>query len=460
MPSLHDLRTPTNQRTVIVTAFVLLIAFVAIYAPAVGRGFIKDDFEWLAHSRFDSVAAARAVFTQAPSGFFRPMVSLSFAGGRFLYGFDARWYGLTNLLLALGCSVGVFALARALALPPGAALLAAAVWAFNWHGINMALLWISGRTALTVVLFATFSAAAFASKRFWLASVLLLLTLLSKEEAVLLPFVLTAWAVGNAMVRRVSSRPIAAFVVGSAAAEILYFFLRIQSGAFTPATAPSFYRFDFSLGTVVSNVGQYLDRTATFATVVVILWFVSARPKTTRITADLWSVIAFGMMWWLGTLAMTVFLPVRSSLYACLPSVGIALVAGAFVTASWPTLSRAASRRAILVVAALPFILWPVYQARNLPLRREAELSTDTLTALQRVATERGAGIVVVVHDDRSSKPPLINPFGGFIQDAANLIVRPTISVWLDPPPTAGLQPPSHVDVELALKRGSIVQVR
>jgi hypothetical protein len=82
------------------------------------------------------------------------------------------------------------------------------------------------------------------------------------------------------------------------------------------------------------------------------------------------------------------------------------------------------------------------------------------LTALQRVATERGAGIVVVVHDDRSSKPPLINPFGGFIQDAANLIVRPTISVWLDPPPTAGLQPPSHVDVELALKRGSIVQVR
>jgi hypothetical protein len=392
------------------------------------------------------------------------VVSVSFAIDRHLCGLDARCYGLTNVLLALGCAGGVFALARALSLPRNAALLAAAMWAFNWHGINMALLWISGRTALLLVLFATFTAAAFVRRRFWSASVLLLLTLLSKEEAVLLPAVLIAWAVGTAAVRQVSWRSLAPFLVGSTVAEIVYFSLRLQSGAFTPSTAPPFYRFSFSLGTLVSNTGQYLDRTATFAAVVVILWFVSARPKATRMTTGLWTVVALGVLWWLGALALTVFLPVRSSLYACLPSVGAVLVASSLVTASWPTLSSAAYRRAILVVTALPFVMWPVYHARNRPLLLEAELSTSTLAALQVVASERGAGTVVVVHDDRSGKPPLMTPFGGVIQDAANLMVRPGIKVWLDPPPgeaaPADLPPPSDIDVELALKQGSIVRVR
>jgi len=91
----------------------------------------------------------------------------------------------------------------------------------------------------------------------------------------------------------------------------------------------------------------------------------------------------------------------------------------------------------------MPLVLWPVYHARNGPLLREAELSTSTLTALQVVAMERGPGAVVIVHDDRSSKLSLINPFGGFLQDAADLIVRPRIQVWLDPP--AGPERPNVI---------------
>jgi hypothetical protein len=445
------------------TLLVLALAFSVIYVPEVGHGFIKDDFEWIAHSRIGSWSELGQAFRRAPSGFFRPMVSVSFALDRHVCGLDARCYGLTNVLLALGCAGGVFALALALSVPKYAALLAAAVWAFNWHGVNVALMWISGRTALVVVLFATLTAVAFVRRRFWVASILLFLTLLSKEEAVLLPGVLIVWAVGSAIARRVSWRPIAPFVVGSAIAEGVYFLLRSQSGAFTPSTAPSFYQFSLTVGTLVSNAGQYLDRTSTFAGVIMLLWFIGARPKCTRMTAELWAVVALGVLWWLGALAITVFLPVRSSLYSCLPSVGVALVASALVHASSSTLSSAACRRTIVVLTVTPFVMWPVYHARNGPLRREAELSTSTLTALQMVATERGADAVVIVHDDRSSKPSLINPFGGFLQDAADLTVRPKIHVWLDPPPAEteprNLTPPSRVDAELSLERGSIVRV-
>lgn len=454
---------PSHSIWFLGTLLVLVLVFGAIYVPDVGHGFIKDDFEWIPHSRITSWSELGQTFRQAPSGFFRPMVSLSFALDRSVCGLDARCYGLTNVLLALAGAGAVFGLAAALSLPRYAALVAAAVWSLNWHGVNVALMWISGRTALVVVLFAILTAIAFVRQRFWLASILLLLTLLSKEEAVLLPGVLIAWAVGGAIVRRVSWRPIVPFIIGAAMAEGLYFFLRSRSGAFTPSTVPSFYQFDFTLGGLASNAGQYLDRTATFASVIVVLWFVSARPKTTRMTAKLWSAVALAALWWVGALALTIFLPVRSSLYACLPSVGAALVAAALVSASWSTLSWAACRRAVLILTATPLVLWPVYHARNGPLRREAELSTSTLTALQVLATEHGPGAVVIVHDDRSSKPSLINPFGGFLQDAADLIVRPRIQVWLDPPAEPErprLPPPSDAAAELRLKSGSIVRTR
>jgi hypothetical protein len=138
---------------------------------------VKDDFVWIARSRLETPADWAALFG-APTGFFRPAVSLTFAANRSVCGLHPLCYGLTNLALAIGCAAGIFATARGLSLPPGAALLAAALWAFNWHGINMAVLWISGR--------------------------------------------------------------------------ILYFVLRGRSGAFTPGSAPSFYRLlDQSFGTLL-----------------------------------------------------------------------------------------------------------------------------------------------------------------------------------------------------------------
>ena len=442
-------------------ACLLLVAFSLIYAPAAGHGFVKDDFGWIARSRIRSPHEALNLLG-APSGFFRPLVSLSFGVNRWACGVQPRCYGLTNVVLAIGCACALFLLARALSLPAEAALLASAIWIFNWHGINMGVLWISGRTALVAVLLGVLAATAFVRQRPWIAALLGFAAMLSKEEAVLLPPVLIAWSVAEGAVRR-RWRPAAwviQFAIGSAVLTVLYFVLRERSGALTPSTAPAFYRLSFTPARILRNGPAYLDRSATFAGAVLLAWLAICRPISSVLRPLNWSIVRFGTLWFTGALAVTVFLPVRSSLYACLPSVGVALMAAALVAGTWPSISTHRQRRAVLAGLALPMLLWPVYSSRNRNSVREAELSAHTISALQQVASEHGEGAVVLLRDDRSQKPSLDNSFGTLIQDAADLMVTPPIKVWIDPPPVdaalAGLQPPSHVDIVLTLRDGRL----
>lgn len=117
-------------------ACLLLFAFSIIYVPAVGHGFVKDDFGWIARSHIRSPRDALNLLG-APSGFFRPLVSLSFGLNQWVCSVQPRSYGLTNVVLAIGCAGAIFLLARALSLPAAAALLANAIWMFNWHGIPL-----------------------------------------------------------------------------------------------------------------------------------------------------------------------------------------------------------------------------------------------------------------------------------------------------------------------------------
>ena len=365
------------------------------------------------------------------------------------------------MVLALGCAGGIYTLARALDLPRGGALAASAIWAFNWHGISMSLQWISGRTALVLVLFATAAAAAFLRGRYWLASLLCLGAMLSKEEGVLLPaiFIAVAFAITPSG-GRPPTRALTQLVAGAVIAEGVYFYLRSGSGAFVPATAPSFYRFTFSPALIASNTLHYVDRTATFAVVVALIWLWLTRSRF-AMTLRSRRVIVFASLWWAGTLAITVWLPVRSSLYACLPSVGVALIVAVLLTEAFGSASMQAARRAVAAGLLLPFVLSPIYYLRALPALLEAELSTTTLDALQQVATQVGPGTSVRLFDNRAERPSLMHPFGTSIQEAADLMVSPSILVWIEPPPddavAAGLRPPSHVDVELRLQNGRIV---
>jgi hypothetical protein len=437
----------------------LLVVLCLIYVPNVGHGFVKDDAAWITRS---SLATARDFAFGAPSGFYRPMVSLSFAVNRWLFGVqNAFWYGMTNFILLLGCVVGVYSLGRAMSMSHGTSITASAVWAFNWSGINMAVLWISGRTGLLLVMFATAGATAFLRQRWLLAAILMFAAMLSKEEAVLLPFVLITWLLIDRVMNR-SAIPRSALMFGAASTvlECTYFLMRSKSGAFTVGTAPSYYRLSASVSRFIENAPSYLDRSATFALVITIVFWLIFRPRWSSLSRTSLSHIAFGVCWFIGGLAITVFLPVRSSLYACLPSVGVALVAASVMAPHWRTLTERKQTRAVVLGVAATILLLPLYYARNLPSVRSAELSTRTLTALQEIADEHGAGTTVVIRDDRAHTPSLDTSFGTLLQDTADLVVSPHIVVWMDPPPLdaalAGIRPSERADVTLVLKDGAI----
>ena len=110
----------------VVTALAPVLAFLAVYAPAAGQGFVRDDYAWILQSRIGSLADLVRVLT-SDIGFYRPVVGLTFAFNYWLSGSSPAGYGLTNVALALGCAGAIAWLARSLGLPRGAAALAGIV---------------------------------------------------------------------------------------------------------------------------------------------------------------------------------------------------------------------------------------------------------------------------------------------------------------------------------------------
>ena len=459
-----------------IAALVLFAAVSAVYLPDIGHGFIRDDAGWVGPRSFRfnvrkdgqlvfSLSDANNLLTKAHAGLFRPAVSLSFAVERRACGVSPLCYGLTNFVLLIACAAAIVALAQALSLPPGPALLAAALWIFNWHGISSAVLWISGRTALLLVLFATLSGWAFVRGRWLSAAVLAGAAMLSKEEAVLLPVALLGWALVE-HVREgapLLSRRNVGFSIASLAMGLAYYVLRSHSGALTAASAPPFYRPDVSVARLLSNGPEYLDRSLTFSIAVLVLfWLVywpGVRDAARRHRRLLW----FAAVWWVCGFAVTMFLPVRSSLYACAPSIGFSIAAAAMLYEAWRGLEAPRRMGAIGAGLAIPFLLWPVYHLRNKDLVDATDVSARMIAALQTVAEENSGRTVVVLKDDRSRRASFDTALGTGLQDAVDLLVTPRIKVWMDPPPAdaelGGIPPaPAHADVTFRLSGGQVVR--
>ena len=395
------------------SAALLVTALLVVYLPDVGHGFIKDDFRWIDEaSRIRSAADAAHTFRENV-GFYRPVVVFSFAADHAVWGLNPRGYGLTNLALLLVDALLVFLLARRLSVPPEGALVGAAVWVFNFHGVNMAVLWTSGRTALLMCLFALSALLAYTRGRWTLAGVLSLLAMLCKEEAACLPFVFTiaAWLDGESR--------LVARVWPAWAALGVYLLLRHDSGAFGPLTAPDYYQFTASPPLIVRNVLEYADRGATVAAVVVIVLLISVgaaalSPERHR------RLIRIAALWFVGFYALTVFLPVRSDLYALAPAVGSALLASA-VAASAAQINPSRFRSAVTVLLVLTLAAIPIYRTRNGRWVRPAELTANALRTVQSLSG-RPSGHVTLV-DDPGAAVTLDSGFGALFPDAVRLVL-------------------------------------
>ena len=403
-------------------AAALTTAWLLAYGPTIAGGFIKDDFAWIYHSRLNGWSSASPALP-SPGGFYRPLVQLSFSVTEALFGTNPIPYALTNLVLGLACGASIFALARGLGLAAWAALAATTVWAFNFHGINMAIIWMSGRTSLLGTLFSTLAAMALTRHRGITAGVLAFAAFLSKEEVVALPVILTLWLVisGESLTRS----------LGLWIALALYFLMRGYAGAVGISDAPLYYRFTFDLPHVATNIVEYADRSMTLG-VLLLIAAVLALKRLPALTSREWRLVAMGAVWLAGGFAVTIWLPVRSSLYAVFPSVGFALAVATLLAAA---VRNAESRRAWRVAIAgliVPFLLLPIYWQRNVRWTELRQLSAATVQAI-RSDTVPGHRLVVL-EDDLSTRANFRHVFGGQLPEAAALLFN-DVSLWIEPPP-------------------------
>jgi hypothetical protein len=383
----------SSKASVLVLPVACALFVVAVYFPDVGRGFIKDDFTWIRTAQAAAANPVRLV-RQPDPGFYRPLVSLTFIYDYAVHGWKARGYGWTNLALCVACAFAVAALALAIGLSRRAALLAGALWLINPHGVNMAILWLSGRTATLLTLCSLLAAVAFLRRWHAAAAALIALALLAKEEAVMLPFILLSWS----WIRERGARPRWTAIAALFGPLAVYLSLRALTPAMTPATAPSFYRFTVDPLSVMRNLGEYLDRTATLAAAALVCAMIAyrARPRTTAAHRPLLAMLA---VWWAGMFAITIWLPVRSSLYAVCPSAAAAMAGALLIDRTRAVAARSPFRfelvLAILLVAAIP-----IYQMRD-DLRVEAaRVSQRTLNAIDRDLPSLPRTGVVVLHED------------------------------------------------------------
>ena len=142
-------------------------------------------------------------------------------------------------------------------------------------------------------------------------------------------------------------------------------------------------------------------------------------------------------MWVPASLALTLFLPVRSSLYVILPSVGAALAAGALASRTVRLAPRRFARVATgLVLVALVCV--PVYRSRNRRMVREASLASRTMTVVSGETRRRPGGGAVAFIDNRAAPTTFEASFGGAVDDAV---------VVMNGPQWRGLSWPAHSPV-------------
>ena len=208
-------------------------------------------------------------------------------------------------------------------------------------------------------------------------------------------------------------RALAAVAVPAA----LYFAVRAQTGAFTPASAPSYYQLSFAPAFVARNLFEYADRAATVGAIALLVAAAVCR-RMPAIDRSRLPLIAACAVWSVGGYALTLFLPIRSSLYAVFPSVGVAIAVAATVDdmRSRAVLPSRQSLRLAVAFGAIVVAMVPAYRARN--------------------------GRAVRLRSGRD------------------------VQAWIDPPPgdwrLAGLQPPRPHEVALtfAVERGRVFKQR
>ena len=436
------------MKSSLLAALALLAILIAIYGPGIGKGFVKDDVVWVGANHVTSWSDVRALLVRT-DGFYRPSVGMTFALDRALYGLEPFGFGVTNLLLLLLGASALAYLGTTLGLRAAPGIVGAGVWALNFHAVNMAVLWLSGRTALCVVIASLLAAAGVVSRRPMAAGAAALVAMLAKEEAAMLPLILSGWAWVLAEREESRAGEVVRLTWPTWVALGIYLTVRAQTTAMTPMTATAPYQFVLAPGALAGNALEYLDRSCTFSAIVLLVTCVIAWRRPVM-TATVRRVLLLGGIWFVGTFALTIFVPNRSSLYALLPSAAPALITAVLLQQLWESTAPLAHRRLVAAAVILPVLLLPVYWSRNVRWVEIAELSSDTFAAIRRVARERPDVDVLLFSDDRSTRRSFADTYDQLLPAAVRLAAGRDVKAEILP---HGIEPVSGIVIALRDRR-------
>jgi hypothetical protein len=190
--------TGGNSRISTIWAAAAITAItIAVYWPALGSGFVGDDFMIL--HRLRGLTGPADVFRYFRGEFFeyyRPLGFVSHAVDWAIAGQNARQFHLTNLLIHAINTLLVLLIGRSLSPRSLAGPLAAALFALHASN-NEAVVWMSARFDLLATCFAL-AAVCWMVRRWagtaWVPSLFFFPALLSKEAAVALPLARAGWS--------------------------------------------------------------------------------------------------------------------------------------------------------------------------------------------------------------------------------------------------------------------------
>lgn len=221
------------------------------------------------------------------------------------------------------------------------------------------------------------------------------------------------------------NRPLAAAGTWLAGASILtglYLLARHAAGAYTPATAPDYYRFVLAPSRIWRHAYIYADETLTFPLLVTIAAaLLLGLPAPARDRRQDRVLLACAL-WIAGGYGLTLLIPARSDLYACLPAIGACLGAAAWCERCWhqTTAARRARTRLAMLVGCV--ILSPIYVARTRTRSALMAFGARVLPEIQREVADVPESSRVRVDDDetarRTNAPNLEDAFGSMLDEA------------------------------------------
>lgn len=159
--------------------------------------------------------------------------------------------------------------------------------------------------------------------------------------------------------------------------------------------------------------------------------FTLAALSVPKFSGQDWRRIGCALSWFIGGFALTVFLPVRSDLYAVLPSVGACLATAFVVDKAWSQASQRGRALAATACVVVPLLLLPVLIQRSNRWADLADFSTRVLTDLDHSTAaypEEVPGTLTLV-DDQSTRVNLASAIGPDVSKAFHLWTDRTATI-------------------------------